>query len=82
MEVLIATGFPGSEDVATLDDTLTDLLDLKAVSQTALKEFSRIEPPPDIRDVHEQVLVVLETEIAVFEVLTAALRSGDEELFD
>lgn len=82
MEGLIATGFPGSGDVTTPEDALTTMLDLTAVSQTALREFSRIEPPPDIRDVHEQILAVLETEIAGLDALSAALRSRDEELLN
>ena len=78
VEGLIEAGVPGFEDVSTLDDALAGLLDLKAVSQAALTEFSRIEPPIDMRDGHEQILAVLETEIAGLELLTAALRSRDE----
>ncbi len=52
-------------------------------SQPILSASSGIDPPPaDIRDVHQQLLAVLETEIAGYELVEAALRSRDEELLN
>ena len=78
-EDAIELGFPEFEGVTSFDDFLALLRQLRAISQRTHDEFSAVQPPAAIRDIHEEVLAVLEVEIAGYQRLETALESGDQQ---
>lgn len=81
-EDAIQAGFPEFEGVTSLDEVPELFRRLRAISERTHDEFSVVQPPAAIRDIHEQLLTVLETEIAGYQLLETALESGDPELIE
>jgi hypothetical protein len=77
-EGAIALGFPEFEGVDSPEDVTVLFGRLRAISQTAHDDFGAVTPPSDMLATHEQLMEVLETEIEGYQLLEAALASGDQ----
>ncbi len=81
-ERAIELGFPDFEGVATFEELLPIMRQMRANAQASHDSFAAVTPPQAMRDTPEEAIAELEIEIRGYQRLEDALESGDSGLID